>query len=168
MLICVMRHGDAEAFSTDGKDASRLLTDRGHADNLQLAQQLKARVTSFDLVCVSPYRRAQQTADDVLSLYPGCARQTVPWLVPEFSAQESMDALDSTVAAVSGQGDSMLLIGHNPLVSRLLMLLNDGAVDSGGNGVVPRYLATSELIAVVTQVIAPACGQEKFSLTASL
>ncbi len=153
MLICLMRHGDAEAFSADGKDETRQLTARGHADNKGVAAQLAARLTVFDRYWVSPYRRAQQTADDVLRHYPQAERETREFLVPEADPRFLLDELDAA------DGDTFLLIGHNPLVSRLAALLTEGKTSAG------RYLATSEILAIDTEVVAPACGAIKFALT---
>lgn len=153
MLICIMRHGDAEAYSGEATDATRELTARGRSGNCRVAEQLKQKQATFDQIWVSPFVRAQQTADDVLALFPENKRESCAALTPESRPQELLEML-----ATKG-GDSLLLIGHNPLVSRLVALLLDG-------GTAPeRYLGTSELLAVKTEVAAPACGVVKYYLS---
>jgi len=147
-----MRHGDAEAYSGEDSDAARQLTTLGHAGNRKMAEQLSRKQRAFDGVWVSPYVRAQQTADDVLIKFPDSPRELCDMLTPESSPQDLLDAV--TEAA----GDTLLLIGHNPLVSRFVALLTDG------NTATERYLGTSDVVAIETEVVAPACGAIKYYL----
>lgn len=152
MLICIMRHGDAETYSGEATDAARELTVAGRAGNRRVAEQLAQKQALFNQVWVSPFVRAQQTADDVLTHYPANTRECCAALTPESRPQELLENL------AAQDSDSLLLIGHNPLVSRLVALLMDG------NTTPERYLGTSELVAIETEVAAPACGVLKYYL----
>lgn len=152
MLICIMRHGDAEAYSGEATDAARELTAAGRAGNRRVAEQLGQKQALFNEVWVSPYVRAQQTADDVLRLYPANTGELCDALTPESRPEELLNSL------AAQDSDSLLLIGHNPLVSRLVALLVDGSSTP------ERYLGTSELLAIETEVVAPACGVLKYYL----
>jgi len=152
MLICIMRHGDAQAYDGEATDAARQLTAAGRTGNRRVAEQLKEKQGAFEQVLVSPFVRAQQTADDVLKLYPAITRQRCDALTPESRPQELLE-----IMAAKGS-DSFLLIGHNPLVSRLVALLTDGRITP------ERYLGTSDLVAIETEVAAPACGVLKYYL----
>ncbi len=121
--------------------------------NERVARQLIDRQSGFDRYWVSPYVRAQQTADDVLEYYADATRESVELLTPEKEASALLDAL------AAADGDSFLLIGHNPLVTRFVALFIEGAAGS------QRYLGTSELFAIEAEVAAPACGVLKYSLT---
>ena len=59
-----MRHGQAEAYASS--DEARCLTSRGQAEALAAGRTLAALDVVFDAVWVSPFQRAQQTADQVL------------------------------------------------------------------------------------------------------
>lgn len=152
MLICIMRHGEAEAYSGEATDSARELTTAGRSGNRRVAEQLRQRQATFKQVWVSPFVRAQQTGDDVLALFPAVTRERCDALTPESRPQEMLEIL-----AANGS-DSLLLIGHNPLVSRLVALLLDGSATP------ERYLGTSDLVAIDTEVAAPACGILKYYL----
>ena len=152
MLICVMRHGDAEAYKGDSGDAGRELTALGHSENKRVAEQLQLRQATFQNIWVSPYKRAQQTALDVLGYFPGLRCEEHACLTPESNPESLLRQLDTL-----SQG-SILLIGHNPLVSRFVALLTEGGPS------VERYLGTSHLVAIETELVAPACGVIQYYL----
>lgn len=153
MLICVMRHGDAEAPSSRGNDAARKLTAVGHAENKRIAEQLKKQQPDFQRLWVSPYTRAQQTAIDVLRCFPNLQCERLDSLVPEADPRFLLEQLSAL------SEESVLLVGHNPLVSRFAALLTEGGPT------IDRYLGTSHLVAIQTEVVAPACGAIKYYLT---
>ena len=152
MLICVMRHGDAEAYTGESGDAERALTSSGHSENRRVAAALRQRQSRFQSIWVSPYRRAQQTAADVLLSFPEQDWEQCAFLTPESQPGLLLEQLAVRAA------DNILLIGHNPLVSRFVALLTTGGPS------VERYLGTSHLVAIETEVAAPACGVLQYYL----
>ena len=156
MLICVLRHGEAEAQSSDGRDSSRRLTATGHLENRRVAGQLRGLGIEFAHILVSPYVRAQQTASDVLGIVPDIVPDSpgepCALLTPDTKPLSLLEYLDLQGSA------NTLLIGHNPLVSRFVALLTNGGPS------VDRYLGTSHLAVIETEVVAPACGVLKYYL----
>ena len=65
--LYVLRHGDAEPYGYDN-DKQRALTDFGFTEVKATAQAFQAKGESFDAVFVSPYLRAQQTAQCFLDV----------------------------------------------------------------------------------------------------
>ncbi|EXF44228.1 phosphohistidine phosphatase SixA [Pseudomonas sp. BAY1663] len=61
MRLWLLRHGEAEPRART--DAERNLTERGRRDVRENAAHLRGR--ALQAILVSPYRRAQQTADEV-------------------------------------------------------------------------------------------------------
>lgn len=155
MLILLLRHGQAENHAAS--DQARPLTERGREDNQATASQLVPRQPDITAAMVSPYLRARQTADDIAAFYPGLDFLETEALVPE----ASLDALVALLSETGSSGDheSLLLVGHNPLISRLMSWLVEGEHSAG------RYLDTSQLVCIETPVVAPACGVIKYSLT---
>lgn len=118
--IYVMRHGDA--ISQAATDAERPLSERGKAEVDSMVTHLL--VSPPAVVWVSPYLRAQQTAEIVISrlLERGLRpeQETVAGITPDDSPYAAVDMLEAV-----RQGP-LLLVSHNPLVSSLVSLLTAG------------------------------------------
>lgn len=117
-MLCLLRHGEAEAMAPS--DALRRLTARGEQQVRDAAEQL--RDLGLQRMLVSPYVRAQQTAALVQQTlgFTG-PLQTVPWLTPDSSPQQALAELDAF------EGESVLLVTHQPFVGALAGLLVHGS-----------------------------------------
>lgn len=110
MRLWLLRHGEAEPRART--DAERNLTERGRRDVRENAAHLRGR--ALQAILVSPYQRAQQTAEEVqraLGFEGPC--ETVPWLTSESDLNEALRQLDRR-----GEGE-LLLVTHQPLVGNL-------------------------------------------------
>ncbi|MDX1298714.1 MAG: phosphohistidine phosphatase SixA [Pseudomonas sp.] len=117
MKLWLLRHGEAEP--TARSDAERNLTAHGRQQVREAAAFLQGR--PLQAVLVSPYVRAQQTADllcEVLA-FSG-ARESVTWLTPESNVRQAMRELDDYPFK------ELLLVTHQPLVGALAGLLVHG------------------------------------------
>ena len=119
MRLIIMRHGQAVAQAAT--DALRPLTEKGRHDALAvgkwlLQQSNQARIAP-DIVLISPYARAQQTAAQVLAEAPQWSREDVGWITPD-------DSPSQVVRQLAARSESaIMLVSHQPLVSGLLALL---------------------------------------------
>ena len=112
MLVLIMRHGDAEA--SRGMDGQRHLTKLGAAQSrkvLKLASDIGAKVTA---IASSPLLRARETAEIASQVF-GLEFLVTNSLEPEGTPDEVYAELESYHAT-----NSVLLISHQPLVSKLL------------------------------------------------
>lgn len=117
MQIFVMRHGQAEMRAAS--DALRPLTEAGIKEAKVIGQWLSNKELTFDCIFVSPYLRAQQTADAVISqLVHIGKRETLSLITPEDSPKVVHDYLDAICAENNYQ--KVLLVSHMPLVSYLV------------------------------------------------
>ena len=123
MKIVILRHGEAETYVDN--DAQRQLTDHGREQARGAGLCLKNLAICFDQVWVSPYRRAQQTADGVLSQLGSIPRETLDSLTPDGSPTALVDTLSTY------RGGDLLIISHQPLVSALTGLLENADYRSG-------------------------------------
>ncbi|WP_339906084.1 phosphohistidine phosphatase SixA [Pseudomonas guineae] len=117
MKLWLLRHGEAESAART--DAERNLTAYGRQQVCEAAAQLQGR--PLQAVLVSPFVRAQQTADllcEVLA-FSG-ARETVAWLTPESDVRQAMRKLDGYPFK------ELLLVTHQPLAGALAGLLIHG------------------------------------------
>lgn len=115
MKLWVLRHGEAEPHARS--DAERNLTAQGRKEVLSSAAQLIGQ--PIDAIIASPYVRAQQTAQLVReALGFDAPIRTVPWLTPDSNPLAALEQLNSA--------DNLLLVSHQPLVGKLIGLLQHG------------------------------------------
>ena len=119
MNLWILRHGEAQLRAAT--DAERELTAKGREEVLSSAAHLLGQPLRG--IIVSPYVRAQQTAELVREAlgFTGPI-VTVPWLTPESQPRSVLEHLDAYPA-----GD-VLLVSHQPLVGALISLAVHGNV----------------------------------------
>lgn len=119
-----MRHGIAEEVSDTGRDRDRVLTDEGIKKTLEGGKALRKLGIGFDVIFSSPYARAWQTAEGVAEEL-GCKQllQGLDALGAESSAAAALDQIKVEVRKFA----SVLIVGHEPILSELISLLLSGA-----------------------------------------
>ncbi|WP_226687933.1 phosphohistidine phosphatase SixA [Stutzerimonas stutzeri] len=130
MKLWLLRHGEAEPRART--DAERNLTEGGRRDVRRSATFLRGK--PLQTILVSPFHRAQQTANEVrkaLGFEGEC--ETVDWLTPEADLGEALRQLD-----LRGERD-LLLVTHQPFVGNLAGWLVNG------NYAEPVPMATASL-----------------------
>jgi len=124
MKLVIRRHGEASWDTT--LDRQRPLTEVGVQQASAVGYYLSAVGISVDLVIVSPYLRAQQTANSVLAKYPLVKRIESNTITPESSVALAQESIEAEV------DKNILLISHLPLVANLTALLSaDDSFSSG-------------------------------------
>lgn len=115
MQLYIMRHGEAQEMALN--DEQRSLNERGCEEVINVAGLLNDE--SFDLVLVSPYVRAQQTAELIIKNNKLAAKvETLDLITPFGSAEQIHNFLDAVLAEHNYQ--KVLLVSHMPLISLLL------------------------------------------------
>jgi phosphohistidine phosphatase len=125
MDLYILRHAIAEAHSASipGGDSQRRLTAEGEKKMRRIARAMKATELAFDLVLSSPYIRAKQTAAIVAEVsQPAREVEFSANLAPDGNPKELIDELRRR----HGRSKSILLVGHEPYLSRLISLLVSG------------------------------------------
>lgn len=119
LTLDLIRHGEAAA-AAEGGDEKRGLTHRGGTEVRTLAETLFAQGWRPQRLFASPLARAQQTAKLLVRHgAPEVAIETLMSLVPEGEPEDVLAEL----AAHGIAGGHVVLVSHNPLVSRLTQLL---------------------------------------------
>ena len=145
MRLYISRHG--EAVGTAATDAERALTERGREALVDHWQRLKASGVRVSGLLVSPYLRAQQTADCIAKVYDGLKRQECAELVPEASPHRLLEWL-----LLNPVGEETVLVSHMPLVATLTGLLTEGVGSRVPYG-------TGSVACLDIDVIAPSGGR---------
>ena len=128
MKIHVLRHGIAvNRNDLDVEnDSERRLAARGKRQLRQTAAAMKKMGLRFDLVLSSPYLRAKQTAEIVAeSLKLKKQLKFSDALVPDGGPKNLIRELNESKPAP----ENVLLVGHEPYLSRLISLLTTGGMD---------------------------------------
>ncbi|TBU91309.1 phosphohistidine phosphatase SixA [Stutzerimonas kirkiae] len=139
MKLWLLRHGEAERRTLH--DPDRHLTDEGRLEVAHNARRLQGE--PLQVMLVSPYRRAQQTADVVRQAlgYEG-AYETHDWLIPDAEPEEAMRQLDRRSET------HILLVTHQPFVGALA-----GWLVNGHRGD-PLSMSTGSLVGLEGEAVA--------------
>ncbi len=125
MDLYVLRHGIAEdrSSSTPGDDSQRRLTAEGKTKMRRAAVGMKALEIEFDLILSSPYLRARETAEIVADVF---GAEKVLELSPALAADGNPKELIDELKRKHRHRNQVLLVGHEPYLSRLISLLISG------------------------------------------
>ncbi len=129
MDLYILRHAIAEAAPNppSGGDSRRRLTAEGAEKMQRAAKGIKALELSFDLILSSPYARAKETAEIVAEVLRTPRRlETSALLQPDGNLKEFVEELKRK----HGEKKSILLVGHEPGLSRLISTLTSGATQT--------------------------------------
>ncbi|WP_442785977.1 SixA phosphatase family protein [Methylobacterium sp. C25] len=115
--LILLRHAKS-AWPEGVADLDRPLNERGRAAASRMGGYLRTEKLVPDQVFVSPARRTQETWELVRRELPGIEAETVP-MIYEAAASRILDA----VRSAPDHAETLLVIGHNPGLHELAMLL---------------------------------------------
>jgi phosphohistidine phosphatase len=133
--LWVLRHAEAEPHGTRS-DSERRLTARGEQQARAAGIALARLQASFESVLFSPKTRAHQTAALAAEAWQEDQRALLSAHAPLASGFDGADALQA-LSAIGADG-RLLIVGHEPDLSRTIADLTGGRVDlkKGGLAVV--------------------------------
>jgi phosphohistidine phosphatase len=130
--LWLLRHAEAEAHGTR-RDSERRLTERGERQARVAGIALSRIGVKFDAVLFSPKVRARDTAELAAEAFSPQQRKRLrehPALASGFDAQRALEALTSVAA-----DGFLMLVGHEPDLSRVAGDLTGGRIDLKKGGV---------------------------------
>ena len=130
--LWLLRHAEAEPHGAR-PDSERRLTERGEQQARAAGLALMRLDVTFDAVLFSPKVRARQTAELAAESWSVQARRRLqehPPLASGFDARQARDAL----AGLAADG-RLLLVGHEPDLSRIVGEETGGRVDLKKGGI---------------------------------
>jgi phosphohistidine phosphatase len=120
--VVLLRHGKSSWSDSTLADIDRPLAPRGERASRKLAKYIRRKRIRPALVLCSPALRTRQTLEAVAaSLGRRCTVEVVPQLYGA-SEQELLEQLQALPESV----ESVMLIGHNPGLHRLALVLASG------------------------------------------
>lgn len=150
MVVYLVRHGIADRRASS--DPERELTPEGIAQSRSVVKKFFLQSPQLDKGFVSPYERAIQTASEFRLAFPGIEFEQTDLITPESDPYDVLNLLEEH------QEQNVILVSHNPLLSRLVSLLVDGTLESN------RQVDTSNVLCVMVDIVAPGCGELKYVL----
>ena len=125
MMLYIMRHGLAEEPTPKGNDDARKLTREGADKIRKAAAGMRASGIAFNLILTSPIARAAATAEIVANELGGPKPRSMPELSTGTSPANALEALTKPRLP-----ESVLVVGHEPTLSRLASLMLTGSTES--------------------------------------
>jgi phosphohistidine phosphatase len=129
MNLHILRHGIAVDPGTPGyeTDSERPLIPKGERRLRAAAAAMKKLGLSFDLILSSPFARARQTAEIVAGELKLKKRLEFS---DELAPGGNFKALIQKLNGLEPTPENVLLVGHEPCLSRLISLLVSGDADA--------------------------------------
>ncbi|HEY3216711.1 MAG TPA: phosphohistidine phosphatase SixA [Candidatus Eisenbacteria bacterium] len=126
LRLDLVRHGEALPVGSEG-DSGRALSEAGRSAVERLAANLAQQGWRPDRAFVSPMRRAQESALILLRHGPPTLKpEILDELVPDHEPADILEAL----SAHGADRGHVLLVGHQPLLGRLVAYL-EGRAERG-------------------------------------
>lgn len=122
--LVLLRHARAEQFAAS--DQARALTARGRRDAAAAGRWLREQGLLPDEAIVSSAARTKETWACLADAAGTAIEPTIDGAVYQGSTDVALEA----VRGVPGDPRTLLLLGHNPTIASLTMLLDDGAGDA--------------------------------------
>ena len=139
MILYLLRHGDAEIYSSSG-DRDRTLTEEGMSQAKIAGRYLIDKHP--DIVLLSTYVRAKETLEIVNLAGGSCAlREFV-----SIDVAPGADVEDLLIEINAYHEDSLLVVGHNPQLSSLIYYITGEEKVMGNCSFAEIDLATKKLI----------------------
>jgi phosphohistidine phosphatase SixA len=137
--LILLRHAEAQPAPPGGEDAVRRLSGRGEQEARAAGAWLKAHGVKPDRVLCSPSERTCATAQLTLAALNKAPNvETFPEIY-NATPGELLALLDQ-----HGDAKTLMLVGHNPGIERLVALLVEGRSDEF-RGMPPAGLAVLHL-----------------------
>lgn len=139
--LTLLRHAKSGDDGLVARDFERRLNTKGRRAARAIGSHLHARGARFDRVIASPAVRVAETVEEIAAGYG-------PGIKPEWhrsiylaSAQELLEL----VRKAPEPSDSLLLVGHNPGLEQLTLLLVPAATDGAGRDAVEEKYPTASV-----------------------
>lgn len=113
MKVFFLRHAEAEDVAAS--DYERRLTDRGREQARRVGTFCLGNDCVPEVILTSPLVRAEQTAQVVAGVMPGCEAVIERWLASGMSADDFFEQIGSYKAHAS-----VMVVGHEPDLSETI------------------------------------------------
>jgi phosphohistidine phosphatase len=142
--LMLLRHAKTETDAPSGRDHDRRLDARGHSDATEMGHWIARNPPFADLVLVSSAMRTRQTWDLAWKEMKDRVPPPEVEILDELYGAEPTQLLQIVRMASAGDPKRLMLIGHNPGMHEIAMMLA-GSGDKAGRKALEENLPTSGL-----------------------
>jgi phosphohistidine phosphatase len=142
--LMLLRHAKTENDAPSGRDLDRRLDNRGRQDAADIGGWIGRHPPFPDSVLVSHAIRAHQTWEIAWEAMKDLAPEPLVELVPELYGADPPQLLQIIRAASETDPRRLMLVGHNPGMHELALVLAGGG-DAAGRKALAENLPTSGL-----------------------
>jgi phosphohistidine phosphatase len=119
--LTLLRHAKSDWDDPALSDFDRPLNGRGRNAARAMGREMRALGLAWDRIVASPAARVTETIDGLIESYGPLAP-----VYDEAVYLASLETLLDIVRATDGADETLLLVGHNPGMERLALLLSRG------------------------------------------
>jgi phosphohistidine phosphatase len=156
--LTLLRHAKSGEDITAARDFDRTLNAKGRRAARAMGRHMRTAALRFDAVLASPAIRVAETLEEVAAGYGEALSPTWERRIYLASSEELLDVIH----AAPDQAESLLLVGHNPGLEQLVLMLVPSNAPGARDEVAAKYPTGSlaELAFDVAQwaEIAPGSG----------
>lgn len=121
-----MRHAKTEEGEFGMSDFDRKLTEKGKQDAIKAAKELKKEISNIDLIIASSAKRTVKTAQIVAEKFIINAEAIT---ITNYLYEAEIAAYISTIKNIDDSINSTLIVGHNPTIAAMAMVLSGHKVN---------------------------------------
>ena len=140
--LMLLRHAKTENEAPSGRDQDRRLDDRGRSDAAEVGRFIARHPPLPDAVLVSSAVRAHQTWEIVGEAIRDAGPEPRVELLPELYGADPAQLLQTIRNASVTDPRALLVVGHNPGMHKLGLMLAAGG-DEAGHKALSENLPTS-------------------------
>ncbi|MGY3074576.1 phosphohistidine phosphatase [Bradyrhizobium sp. LM6.10] len=134
--LLLLRHAKTEIDAPSGRDRDRRLDDRGQRDSAQLGDWIAAHPPFPEAVLVSHAVRARQTWDIVWEAMKDRVAAPQVEILSELYGADPAQILETIrTATVPADPKQLLLVGHNPGMHEVALMLMGGGDPAGAKAI---------------------------------
>lgn len=134
--LLLLRHAKTEIDAPSGRDQDRRLDDRGQRDSAQLGDWIAAHPPFPEAVLVSYAVRARQTWDIVWEAMKDRVAAPQVEILSELYGADPAQILETIrTATVLADPKQLLLVGHNPGMHEVALMLMGGGDPAGAKAI---------------------------------
>lgn len=139
--LTLLRHAKSGEDVSPSRDFDRTLNAKGRRAARAIGRHMRDQAMRFDVVIASPATRVVQTIEEVAT---GYGEGLMPRWERRLYLASPADLLDLVQEAPEG-AESLLIVGHNPGLERLVLMLVPEQGEGAARGQVEEKYPTASL-----------------------
>jgi phosphohistidine phosphatase len=146
--LTLLRHAKSGEDLAVARDFDRTLNGKGRRAARAIGRHMRDSTLAYDRVIASPATRVAETVEEVGA---GYGEDLAPAWERRIYLASAADLLE-LVHEAPDSACSLLLVGHNPGLEQLVLLLVPGQTDDGARGSVAEKYPTASLAEIALDV----------------